>query len=59
MDRSQAFKKKPLPVDEPHKKKDRFYYRRTGALWTDFHHTPEHRLIYSGYRPDLDDSKCI
>ena len=25
--------------------KDNNYYRRTGALWTDFHHTPASRMV--------------
>ena len=34
--------------------KNRQYYRRTGATWTDLYHTPAHRLKLIGYRPDLD-----
>ena len=37
------------------KKKNRFFYRRTGALWTDLYHTPTNRLQFVNYRPDLDE----
>ena len=35
-------------------KKNHFYYRRTGATWTDPFHTPADRLHLTNFRPDLD-----
>ena len=34
--------------------KNREYYRRTGAIWTDLYHTPADRMHLVNYRPDLD-----
>lgn len=36
------------------KKKNHYFYRRRGALWTDLYHTPSNRLKFVNHRPDLD-----
>jgi len=47
-----------MPNQTGHVQKNRMYYRRgvtnSGCYWTDLYHTPQSRLKFVNYRPDLD-----